>query len=137
MDIEITHDPNVGPTPQMEIAMRLYQDERRDRRRAEFLLGRVGLERDEARKIAENLRDSLEAGTGYREDLPWEDEKEVREPNAHLPPLPSVEQADGESKRSGDYHQHLKKRKARLERRRAKQDPEAPPGYGRYRGWET
>jgi hypothetical protein len=28
-----------------------------------------------------------------------------------------------------------KQQKARLERRRAKRDPECMPGYGRYRGW--
>lgn len=28
-----------------------------------------------------------------------------------------------------------KRRKARAERRRARLDPEAPPGYGYYNGW--
>ena len=51
-----------------------------------------------------------------------------------------LEQADGRSKRSlrrGDYHRHLKKAKIRHERRRANQDPECAPLYGRYAGWET
>lgn len=30
-----------------------------------------------------------------------------------------------------------KRLKARVERRRAKADPECPAGYGRYRGWLT
>lgn len=46
-------------------------------------------------------------------------------------------QADGRSKRAGGYHQHLKKTKRRAERRRAKADPEAVPGYGRYHGYES
>ena len=47
-----------------------------------------------------------------------------------------VEQADGRSRRAGGHHAFLKKRKARIERRRAKSNPETPPGYGRYQGWE-
>lgn len=35
------------------------------------------------------------------------------------------------------YHRFLKRAKNRAERRRAKQDPECVPGYGRYHGWET
>jgi len=46
-----------------------------------------------------------------------------------------TEQADGESGTA--YHRFLKKHKRRLERRRAKIDPEAPPRYGKYRGYET
>jgi len=46
------------------------------------------------------------------------------------------EKADGKSKRAGGYHQWLKRQKARIERRRAKRDPECRPGYGKYRGWE-
>lgn len=45
------------------------------------------------------------------------------------------EQADGSGK-SG-YHKFLKKHKRRIERRRAKRDPECPPGYGKYSGYET
>ena len=47
------------------------------------------------------------------------------------------EQADGHSKRGRGYHQYLKKCKARSERHKAKRDPETPPTYKRYRGWET
>lgn len=32
---------------------------------------------------------------------------------------------------------YVKRRKAKLERRRARRDPECPPGYGRYKGWLT
>ena len=31
----------------------------------------------------------------------------------------------------------IKKLKARLERRRAKKDPDCPPGYGRFNGYLT
>lgn len=34
------------------------------------------------------------------------------------------------------YKQFVKARKARLERRKAKQDPETLPTYRRYRGWD-
>jgi hypothetical protein len=45
------------------------------------------------------------------------------------------EQAD---MRGGDaYHAHLKKSKARFERRKAKLDPTTPPTYGKYRGYES
>lgn len=47
------------------------------------------------------------------------------------------EQADGHSKRGRGYHQFIKRKKNRSERRKAKQNPEAPPTYGKYRGWET
>lgn len=43
------------------------------------------------------------------------------------------EQADGPSSR---HHSWLKRMKNRLERRRAKRNPEAPPGYKKHRGWE-
>ena len=46
-----------------------------------------------------------------------------------------VEQADGQS--GGKYHRFLKKRKARLERKKAKQKPECVPTYGKYKGYET
>lgn len=49
----------------------------------------------------------------------------------------NVEQADGKSKRRGGYHQYLKKRKRKLERRKARANVEAQPTYGRYTGWET
>jgi len=39
------------------------------------------------------------------------------------------------SKRSGGEHTSLKTAKNRFERRNAKRDPEAPPGYGKYAGW--
>lgn len=48
-----------------------------------------------------------------------------------------TEQADGHSKRGSGYHQFIKKRKIRTERRRAKIDPQVVPTYRRYRGWET
>jgi hypothetical protein len=51
--------------------------------------------------------------------------------------MKNVEQADGKSKRGDGYHQFLKRQKRRLERRRAKQDPEAQPTYGKYAGYET
>lgn len=34
------------------------------------------------------------------------------------------------------YRYWLKRWKARIERRRAKKDPECRPGYGKYKGWE-
>jgi hypothetical protein len=51
------------------------------------------------------------------------------------------EKADGTSstgagRRKGNYHRHLKRYKNRIERRRAKEDPECVPRYGRYQGWE-
>lgn len=45
-----------------------------------------------------------------------------------------VEQADGYS--GSKYHSWLKVQKRRLERHRAKRDPEVQPGYGKYRGYE-
>jgi len=47
----------------------------------------------------------------------------------------SVEQADGYC--HGKYHRHLKVSKRRIERRRAKRNPECQPGYGRYNGYES
>lgn len=35
------------------------------------------------------------------------------------------------------YHRFLKRRKVRLERRRANADPECQPAYGKYAGYET
>lgn len=46
------------------------------------------------------------------------------------------EQADGKSKRGNGCHQFLKKRKHRIERRKAKKDPESQPTYTKYKGWE-
>jgi hypothetical protein len=46
------------------------------------------------------------------------------------------EQADGRSRRAGQYHQLLKRRVNRTERHRAKRDPECRPCYGRYQGYE-
>jgi hypothetical protein len=51
--------------------------------------------------------------------------------------MSNVEQADGKSKRSGDYHSFIKKRKRRIERRKAKIDPESAPTYNRLKGFET
>lgn len=45
-----------------------------------------------------------------------------------------VEQADGQG--GTKNHRFLKKRKVRVERRRAKVNPECTPGYGKYRGYE-
>lgn len=44
------------------------------------------------------------------------------------------EQADGYSGRS--YHRFLKIRKRRLERHKAKRNPECLPTYGKYSGYE-
>jgi len=51
--------------------------------------------------------------------------------------IAQVEQADGHSKHGGAYHQFIKRRKRRNERRRAKQDPECLPAYNRFRRYET
>jgi hypothetical protein len=48
-----------------------------------------------------------------------------------------MEQADQKHKRPNAYHKYLKKAKARAERRKAKIDPETPPTYGRYKGYES
>jgi hypothetical protein len=39
--------------------------------------------------------------------------------------------------RSKSYHQWIKRQKMRLERRRAKHDPECKPGYDKYDGYES
>ncbi len=44
------------------------------------------------------------------------------------------EQADGWSGKR--YHAFLKLQKRRLERHRARRNPEVQPGYGKYRGYE-
>jgi hypothetical protein len=49
----------------------------------------------------------------------------------------NTEQADGKGKRSDSYHQFIKRKKRRLERRKANRDPETPPTYGKYSGYET
>jgi len=38
---------------------------------------------------------------------------------------------------SKTYHRWIQKQKHRLERRRAKKDPECLPGYGKYSGYES
>lgn len=43
--------------------------------------------------------------------------------------------ADGRS--GGKYHRFVKKQKNRLERRRAKRNPECIPGYNKHNGWES
>ena len=48
-----------------------------------------------------------------------------------------VEQADGPSEKHRGYHAFLKRRKVRIERRRAKHDVECIPAYNRFRGYET
>lgn len=45
-------------------------------------------------------------------------------------------QADGTAHKNA-YHRFIKDQKRRLERRRAKLDPDCVPGYGRYSGYET
>jgi hypothetical protein len=46
-------------------------------------------------------------------------------------------QADGSSHgHNSSLHRGLKKWKVRKERRKAKRDPETPPGYGKYKGYE-
>lgn len=35
------------------------------------------------------------------------------------------------------YHRYIKRLKNRIERRRAKENPECLPTYRRYTGWET
>lgn len=47
------------------------------------------------------------------------------------------EQADGKSRRAGGGHQFIKRKKRRAERRKARVNPEAAPGYKRYAGYET
>ena len=47
---------------------------------------------------------------------------------------PRLEQADGES---GKYRKYLKKKKIRLERRKAKENPETQPTYGKYYGYQS
>jgi hypothetical protein len=49
----------------------------------------------------------------------------------------SGEKADGNQQGMSVSRGLTKRLKNRAERRRAKQDPEAPPGYGKYRGWLT
>jgi hypothetical protein len=48
-----------------------------------------------------------------------------------------VEQADGRWQRNRLYHKLLKRMKIRVERRRARRNPECQPAYGRYNGFET
>lgn len=45
------------------------------------------------------------------------------------------EKADGWV--AGNYHRFLKRQKNRIERKRAKQNPECVPAYGKHRGWES
>ncbi len=52
------------------------------------------------------------------------------------------EKADGNrclawSKANRIYHRFLKRRKARMERRRANRNPEYPPAYNRFNGYES
>ena len=46
----------------------------------------------------------------------------------------NCEQVDG--KNGGAYRRYIKRRKNRIERRRAKLDPDTQPAYRRYYGWE-
>ena len=47
------------------------------------------------------------------------------------------EQADLKCGNASGYHRFIKKQKLRIERRRAKQNPECAPAYSRYAGWES
>lgn len=49
----------------------------------------------------------------------------------------NTEQADAKGKLKGAYHRYLKRHKVRIERQRAKRDPECAPCYGKFSGWET
>jgi len=49
----------------------------------------------------------------------------------------NTEQADISFKRPSRYHKFIKVRKRRIERHKAKQNPEAQPTYGKYTGWES
>ena len=55
--------------------------------------------------------------------------------------MAKCEQADGDSRRKNGYHQFLKRKKVRLERKKAKQmlkRGEQPlDEYGAYQGYET
>jgi len=51
--------------------------------------------------------------------------------------MSNTKQADGKSKRGDGYHQFIKRRKSRIERRKAKLNPSCQPTYGKYAGWET
>lgn len=46
-----------------------------------------------------------------------------------------VEQADVHTRRPNAARQFVKKKKRRIERRRARQDPEVQPTYNKYGGW--
>jgi hypothetical protein len=49
----------------------------------------------------------------------------------------NTEQADAKGKLSrGGYHRWLKRHKVRIERQRAKQDPECSPCYRKFSGYE-
>jgi len=48
----------------------------------------------------------------------------------------NFEQADGGSSRECSYHRFIKKAKNRLERRRARENPDCIPGYGKYTSYE-
>lgn len=62
-----------------------------------------------------------------------EDKYEQEEPTGKANRVGGGEQADGWSGDSANTY--AKKQKARAERRKAKQNPEAPPSYNRYKGW--
>lgn len=47
------------------------------------------------------------------------------------------EVADGNNKHGSRNRQRLKRRKVRVERHKAKKDPEAQPAYRKYRGYMT
>jgi hypothetical protein len=50
---------------------------------------------------------------------------------------PSVVQADSRWASGTSYHRFIKRQKVRVERHRAKRNPECLPTYGRYNGYES
>ena len=54
-----------------------------------------------------------------------------------MPRRGKCERADGKSTgKKHSYHRFLKKHKVRLERHAAKRDPETPPAYRKFHGYE-
>lgn len=71
----------------------------------------------------------------------WTDPDPTDEPDRQYS-VPCCEQIEGPLNkckgrgRHATHHTWLKLKKSRAERRRAKQNPDCVPMYGRYRGWE-
>lgn len=64
-----------------------------------------------------------------------EEDEELEKPHALR--LGRGEQADFRHARANSYHKFIKVQKRRSERRRSKVDPECPPAYTKYKGWES